>query len=128
MKKVIFTNTVAFVSTLKVEDLQKIQKFREEALNLYDDKDNKTFEYRWSNCSGGLTANAVWFNEVTDDGYAMVKMPVCGENADEKKNCVAEFYGAAIVKAEEIEAGLGEVIEHINSELTAIKNKVTVAL
>lgn len=129
MKTVLFVNEVAFVSAVKAEELKKIQKFKEESLNLYDEKKEFVeFEYRFREGSGGVAPFGVWFNTVTDEGYAMVKVPVYGENADEKKAYIAETYGSAIVRAGKIEDGLEAVARGIETELEEIKSAVQVVL
>ena len=128
MKTILFNDAVAFVSTMKMEDLKKIQKFNEKALVLVDDDGFETFAYKASNGSGAVAPMFIYFNEITDDGKAMVRVTVKGETTDDKKTYIAENFGAAISNAAQVEAGLTEVLAKINEELTAIKSAVQVAL
>lgn len=128
MRTILFDNTVAFVSKAKMEDLAKIQKFNEKALQLVNEDKEVEFTYKTSGGSGGVSPMFIYFNEVSDGGYAMVKMPVVGENADEKKAFIAENYGSAISRAKKVEEKLDSALAAINEDLAKIKEEVTVAL
>lgn len=125
MKTIIFGNEVALISAIKTDDMVKVERYEPKAMALRDDNDNSIFEFGIAR-EGCVAPFGIWFDDTTDEGYAIVKKPVYGENIDEKKKFIAETYGKAIMQTQEMEAQLTATLEKINADLNAVIDEIKV--
>lgn len=125
MKTIIFGNEVALISAIKTDDMVKIMRYEPNAMALHDDNNNPTFEFGIAR-EGCVAPFGIWFDDTTDEGYAIVKRPVYGENIDEKKKYIAETYGKAIMQVQAIETQLVTTLEKINNDMKAVVDDIKV--
>lgn len=122
----ILENKAIIVAGHKAEVIEKIQKFEPAALQLVNEE-TKDVEFIYlMGKKASLGENGVCFDSVNDAGYPFLWLEVKGETADEKKQFIAEEYGPAIAKINELEAVLAEVARDIDSRLAAVKEAITV--
>lgn len=116
MKVTIAGKAVVFTSGIKAEDLEKVAKYRPEALQLKDE-DRTIFTAAVKN--KGVVSNAGIFFDGTDEaGYACATLV-----ADEvpTKEFVVDTFGTAIARMNQLEAELPAVIDEIAAQDAAVK-------
>lgn len=119
----------ALVVTLRVslENLQRVAKYRPEALKLKDENGDPIYSISVKGTPGindfGATFGAATYDE---NKYAAITMKVNPGDQDIKEY-IADTYGAAINYLGEIEEKLPGVITEINEERERIKEGIVLA-
>ena len=130
MSKIIVAgDAVVIKSTLKLEDIQLVQKARPKALTIFDEEDGKKIlDSAFGICTttgrGSVTDSGICFNSASQDqGLAQVTVPVpAGEG--ELKERVAAAYGVAVMKLGKLESKLPEVISSIKADNAAMLGSI----
>ena len=122
-------DAVVIVSSLKLEDLKKAEKYAPKALVIRGGEDGKEEIFRISTTTGtgGLNKNGAIFGSQTHDEnkYAAITV-VLSRAVENPKEFVAEEFGVALGYLNELEKTLPRVIEGIDSRKTEIMNSITV--
>ena len=122
----ILENKAIIAAGHKAEVIEKIQKFEPKALQLVNEE-TKDVEFIYlMGKKGSIAENGVCFDSVNDAGYPFLWLEVKGETSDEKKQFIAEEYGPAIAKINELEEILAAVAADIDGRLAAVKEAITV--
>ncbi len=79
-------------------------------LGLYDDNDEPLFKAFVEEGPGSLSSNGVVFSTVPDENGFAVVTAVIDPTAENKKEIVKENYGLALLRLNEVENGLDQVI------------------
>ena len=116
-------------SGFALEDLQKVEKFRPEALKLYEGEGNaKKITYAICTTKGNGTINAIGaeFGETTtDDGKATISMLLPNGTKDPKK-WAEDHIGVAILKLKKIEEQIAPAMADVADEQAAVRAAITV--
>lgn len=129
MANIIITgDSVSVISTLMLEDIKTIAKYRPEALNLYEgDGKDKTlaFVVKAGN-TPSMGAYGVSFTSETSEGNAVMTEIFAGQSAATIKDAVAEKYGVGILNLRKLELTLPAVLDEIKSQREEIKSAIEV--
>ena len=121
-------DAVVIVSSMKLEDLKKIQASKPDALVLKDKDGNQEFAVS-TGCHGEAGKYGVIFNAESNDGSGLacvtVARPALAED-ETIEDAIVDAYGAAITQLNAVEAGLPEVLKEIDKARAEIKSQVTV--
>lgn len=131
MKTTIMMNQLIVSSELSMEELKKIKRFRPEELELVD-PETKAVLYTIDGGTpnyGAIGKHGIYFDSVTNDGKAAVKIDLPEfETIEEKKQYAAEKYGVYLVDLEILEERLIPVVSAIDEGIESIVNDITVAI
>ena len=125
-------DAVVVTSELKYPDIERIKKYRPEALTLYGGEDGKEPVFcigLTSRSRGCLNAIGAEFGGMSHDGSekaTITMIPTIPAGADIKE-VIADTFGAGIALLERMEAKLPEVLNAINTERDTIMSHIEVA-
>jgi hypothetical protein len=124
-------NAVVITSSMKLEDLKTIKKYRPEALVLKGGEDGKEPIFVVSVTDdgyGSINKYGATFASETHDEAKLATITMAGEFADETNICeaVADAFGSAKSNLDKIEATLSEVLEEIVADKKAVMESITV--
>lgn len=124
-------DAVVVTSSMKLEDLKTIQKYRPEALVLRGGEDGKEELFRICVTDGAGDVNkygASFGRKAPDDsGLATITMCYDAPAGTNIKEAVADSIGYAVNKLNAIEGSLPTVLAQITAEKAAIMENITVA-
>lgn len=125
-------DAVVVTSSMKLEDLKNIAKYRPKALNLRGGEDGKELIYSVAvgrNGNGEINKNGAVFASATHDDQklATITMYVGDFGEDDIKEFVADKIGAAIINLTKLEETLPDVIAEIAAEKNAVMESISVA-
>lgn len=127
MAKVTLVGQAAVItSTMKLEDLEMIKKYRKEALTLYDGEgDNRypVFSIGVTKSGNSIDNVGAEFSHANEEGYAQITM-FCEKP---EKEVIADKIGRPILYLNKLEEALAGVIEEIAAEKAAILENIEVA-
>lgn len=130
-KVVIAGDAVVVTSSMKLEDLLTIAKYRPDALVLKGGEDNKEIIFRVAanrNGFGEINKYGATFGSESHDEakLATITFGICVGDGDIKER-VADMIGSAISKLSDLEETLPEVLEEIANEKAVVMQNITVA-
>lgn len=130
-KIVIAGDAVVVTSSLKLDDIRKVEKYRPEALILKGGEDNKEpiFAVQTAKSgNGSINQYGVTFASESHDEnkFAQITMTLGTVNGDVKEH-VADKLGAAVDMLNQIEGTIPDVIEAIDAKKKAIIENIAVA-
>ncbi len=132
-KVVIAGSTVTVKSSVKLEDLRKVYRFKPDALTLYGGEEGKEpiFCIRpgTESLTGSINKYGVEFAcKPADDGSAIVALiPSCPESVT-LKEFVVDNYGVILANLKELENSVPAIIQQIDEEREEISGNITVAV
>lgn len=130
MAKIKVLNDVAVInSTVKLVDLERVAKYRPEALKVYEsdgEKKKLVFKVSVTNDDGCINEFSVSFGKETrTGGLATVNFTIPAKTEDVKEY-LADKYGAALNYLAQIEGSIPGVIAEINAARDAIKADIEI--
>ena len=130
-KIVIAGEAVVITSSLKLEDIKAIEKYRPNDLVLKGGEDGKEPIFRIGATTGAGSINSVgasFGREASDgSGLACITMVKTGVPTDNIKEWVADSLGSAITNLNALEEKLPEVLTAINTQKATVMANITVA-
>lgn len=132
MAKIVVAGDAAVVtSTLKLEDIKTIEKYRPNELILKGGEDGKEPIFRIGTTDGHGSINSVGasFGREASDGTGLASITMVLNNvpADEVKDFVVDRLGSAVIHLNALEAKLPEVLRDIAAERATVLQNITVA-
>lgn len=128
MKVIVTGNSVSIISSIALEDIKTINKYRPEALILTEGNGKeKTPVFRI--CTGNtasMNENGVCFTAKTSDGKAVMTEIFSGISEKDTKEQVADKYGCGILRLKKLEESLPEVLKAIETQKSTIMNAIDV--
>jgi hypothetical protein len=128
-KTTIVGNAIVVTSSLKLEDLKKVAKYRPKALTLYEDEE-PVFVLKVGDDTGRIDKYGAVFAGKTSDpeGHATITMIYSNlaDGADIREE-VAETFGYALLNLNKIEDSLPTVIEELANEHARILENIAMA-
>lgn len=131
-KILIAGEAVVVTSSMKLEDLKTVAKYRPKSLVLYGGEDGK--EPLFGVCvaekgSGFINGVGAEFANATrdDEKLACITMMGICKPGEDIKAAVAEKIGPAVMQLNKLEATLPAVLEEIEAERQAIMDNIQVA-
>ena len=130
MKVTIAGSAAVITSTLSLEDVKTVAKYKPSALTLYGGEDGKDplFSIGISGSTAGKIGEygAEFGTQTADGGKATVTV-VFGSPVDDAKEYIADALGGALLNLAKLEEALPNVIDQINAEKAAVLANITVA-
>ena len=129
-KIIVAGQAVVVTSSISLEDIEKIKKYRPDALVLYKGEGAEKepdFKIGISCGAGSVGKYGVEFGCETHDEAKLASttmvIPECVEDVDEY---VSDAIGAAVLKLNKLEKDLPKVLEEIDKERAEIKEMISV--
>lgn len=126
-KVIIAGNAVVINSSMKLEDLKTIAKYRPDALTLTDENGDPVFSIRTCSGQGSINKIGAIFGEETRDDAKLASLTMVVSTDGDIKEFVADEFGAALINLSKLEETLPAVVSEINSERAAIIDSITIA-
>ena len=130
MKVTIACSAAVITSTLTLEDIATVAKYKPSALTLYGGEDGKDplFSIGVSSFPAGKIGKfgAEFGTQTADGGKATVTV-VFGEPVEDAKEFVADKLGGALLNLKKLEESLPAVIEEISAAKDEVLADITVA-
>ncbi len=127
MKTKIVANTVVFQSRVPLEALRILERFQPGALTVCDTEKRPimTATAARDGSKGSITRNRIVFDpEADSSGLAVLTITLpFGEIAD-KKQYIAENYGAAIMAMNELEEMILNSVSALERQIGAVRNEI----
>ena len=119
-------------STLKLDEIETVKKYRPDSLVLYEgegDKKEPVFAIgvAGGNGDGNINKFGASFDGKNPEGYAQITMFMNIHEGENVKDVIADEIGVAILRLGELEEKLPAVIEEIKAEKAAIQATIEVA-
>jgi hypothetical protein len=115
-------------SSLKLEDLIRLKKYKPEALELRND--NGDLIYGVSTGGNGIDKNGASFTSATRDDkkLACITLPLPAEikDEDEAKVYVAEYVALSLPKLKKVEENAAKALESVKENMEQIMESITV--
>lgn len=124
-------DAVIITSSLKLEEIRNVQKYRPKALVLISDEgegEEPVFAIGFTTGSGSINEVGVSFGRVSPDGSGRASLTIFmapAEDADIKAE-VAEKFGGALMKLNKLEAQLPAVLAEIAAERARVLENIEV--
>lgn len=128
MAKITLTGDALVIkSAVKMEDWKLVEKYRPESLTITDEEGNQLFKVGLSG-TGGISDYGITFTGKTHDenGYATLTQGCKIVTDKDIKEELADYVGSAILKLNELENKIPDIIEEIKSEKIRIMNNITI--
>lgn len=130
MKVTIAGSAAVITSSLTLEDIKTLAKYKPSALTLYggENGDEPLFTIGLSGKTCGAIGEfgAEFGTQTVEGGKASITMAI-GAPVEDPKAYVAECVGGALLNLAKLEESLPGVIEQINTEKAAVLDCITVA-
>ncbi len=129
-KIVIAGDAIVITSSMKLEDIQTIQKYRPKELVLKGGEDGKEpiFAIGVTNGAGNINEVGASFGRAShdDEKFATITMVTDGVTGDVKE-WVADRIGGAIINLNKLEEKLPAVLAEIEGQKAEVMGNITVA-
>lgn len=124
-------DAVVVTSTMKLEDIKTIEKYRPKALILMGGEDGKEQIFRIGTTDkvGSMNTIGASFGSKTydDQELACITMCVGSDITGNVKEWVADRLGSAIINLNKLEESLPAVLDEIAAEKAKVMDNITVA-
>jgi len=120
---------VVITSSMKLEDLKTIKKYRQKDLTLYEGEGQEkvpVFAIGVVPGFGNINKYGVEFGHANSDGLAQVTMASHVKDGEDIKTAVAEEVGTAILQLNKLEEKLPDVLHEIEAEKASIMANISV--
>jgi len=127
-KITIVGDAVVITSSLKLEDIQMVQKYRPSALILKGGEDGKKpiFHLGAVESNGGISKYGADFDSETRDDEKLATMTMIYHGDGDIKEDVAESIGMWVMTLNKLEETIPQVIEEIRAEKERVLASITV--
>lgn len=129
MKIVISQNVMSVVSEYSLADLERVEKFRPEALKLYTDDKHTDLDFVIKTGFEGSVGKLglVFADEAVGTHKAVISetVPQGFETSDDIKEYVREEVGLSVVKGTAVEAQITAAMDEISADEAAIDACIT---
>jgi len=125
-------NAIVITSSVSIDDLRLLAKYRPEALKLFVEEDGaKSVDFAVAeSASGSAGTYGIGFNGSTRDENRFATLTILDdklpESNDEAKELIADKYGAALTKLNALEAQIPTAVEEVRAERDAILSGIEV--
>lgn len=121
---------VVIETTMKLEEIKKVLKYKPEALKVFDENEEIDFMVKVAEegSAGSLNDYVAAFASTTTnaDGRAQITLAMNVWEPGDLKEVIADEFGVALVKLGEIEKNFGTVVAQVTAEREAILENITI--
>ena len=123
-------NSYVITSSVSMEDLETVAKYRPAALTLVDEESKETYFKVGVGTTSSVNDHGISFSGVTNDDrkLATATLPISPDIEGEAKDYVLDKAGLAIANLNKVEEGIAAVLEEIQSERDTIAENITVSV
>lgn len=112
------------ISEMKLEDVEKLEKYAPEALTLFDNEGEIEFVVDTSSGAGSLSAwGATFGKHTTADGKATITLSYEG---NDPAKYIEDMYGVGLYKLTKLEQNVDEALAEVSRMLGDIRGAITV--
>lgn len=126
----VIAKAVVVTSTLKIDEIKLVKKYRPEALTLFEgegDKKEPVFCIGLTRGAGEINQYGVSFSENTPgDGKEAQATMILPDGISDVKEYVSDAIGRAVIKLNKLEATIPGIIEEIKAEKAEIEANITI--
>lgn len=118
---------VILTSSLKLEDIKTVAKYKPEALALYGGDDGKDLKFQLSvGRAASVSKYGICFaNATRENGFATITMDF-DYDGDDIKDRVADMLGTPFASLEILEHRLVRVIEEVKNQRETLKDNINI--
>lgn len=130
MKVTVTGNACVLTSSLKVDDIKLVKKYKPEALAIKNDKGTEVFRISYSEGNSNIASFGVTFGgkSLDENGFAQVTTIVPEEaTASNVKELAADLVAPIQGYVEELEDSIPDVVTEINTARNEIIDNITVS-
>lgn len=130
MKVKVLGSAVVFESTIKFDDIKKVEKYRPSALTITDDDGNPVFAVCTAPTPcGRINKYGIEFGAASpgDGKYATVTLINPKPDGEGVKETVADMFGSAIIQMNKLELSLPSVLADIDAEREKIMGDIEIS-
>ena len=121
----VFTNQMMVVSKFSLDELKQVAKHRPDALKLLDKDGKPQFVVGASDVgTGSISKFGVEFAMTTNTDKKAALVVALPEDLEDKKEYIADEYGAILSKVDGIEKGLEDDIKSIKYDIAETKSSI----
>lgn len=122
-------NVVTFESSLTVDQLYAVKRYKPEALVLKQDKE-PIFALEFNPCNGSVNGNGIVLDCMAATKKAFTSIQLCGiagEPIDEKRAEITERFGVILAHANKVEEQCRAALEEVNATLESVADSIIIA-
>lgn len=123
-------DAIVITSSLKLEDIKTVEKYRPEALVLLDEDGEQVFRVGTTTGAGNITKYGAEFGSETRDDEKKAIMTLvftCNDKSMSIKEVVADKIGAYVLNLSKVEDNIPAVLGEIKAEKERIMESITIA-
>lgn len=122
-------NAVVITSSMKLDDLKVVQKFRPDALVLRDEHNEPVFAIGIGTGNGAVNKYGVTFGGASRnaEGKAVATLDAANFPGDDIRQAIADGIGGALVQLQKLEETLPAILAEITAERSAVMERITLA-
>lgn len=127
MKTTIVANTVAFQSAVAFDTFKELERFQPSALTLVDADKHPvlTATVAGNGRKGSITNRHIVFDPEADaGGKAVLTIMLPFNEIADKKQYIAENYGMAIMKMNELELQIADAANNLAARIASVRNNI----
>ena len=114
------------VSSVKLEDWKRVEKYAPETLKIVDDNGEPVFKVASSEGGGSVNHFGVaWGTYTSDEGYATVTT-LLDDDIENKKEAVMDIMGSALLDLRDIEQEIPGILEDIAAKEKEIESCISI--
>lgn len=121
---------VVIETTMKLEEIKKVLKYKPEALKVFNEDDEIDFMVKVADEGSAGSLNnyvAAFANTTTNvDGKAQITLAMNVWGDSDLKELIADEFGIALVKLGEVEKTFAAVVAQVTAEREAILENITI--
>ena len=125
----VLAKAVVVTSTLKIEEIKLVKKYRPEALTLFEGDGDKKEPIFCIGLTGGAGEINQWgasFSKSTPGGGEAQVTMILPDGISDVKEYVSDAIGRAVIKLNKLEAMIPGIIEEIKAEKAEIEANITI--
>lgn len=129
MAKIKVTGAAAVVkSDVRLEDWEKVKKYRPGKLTIFDDNGEPQFEVSVGHGMGSIGKYGAVFGDVTDGNEKFATITLVSEAGygDDVVKAITEKVGCAILNLNKVEETIPAVVREIDTELASIAASIEI--
>ena len=128
MRIALVGDALVLTSTLKVEEIELLKKYKPDALKIKDAEGNDVFAIAYKDGCPGINNKGITFSGESRDGngYATLTANLDLNEGEDPKEAVADIIGTPAVKVNEIEAAAPAALAEVLAARAALIDSITV--